>query len=306
VIEIIGQQRQRRLLAAKPTQSYLFVGPDGVGRRAVARWFSYGLNCERGFPPCGECASCRLKEHPDYLEIAPKTATKSGQLARRPQIRLEQIAPREGSDELSLLEWMQTAPRYKAKVAVIDSAHLLGEQAANALLKLLEEPPSYGYVILIAPVREAVLPTLASRSLTISFGPAPIDELRLITNDEAALGYSEGAVGRLLKALADPAGLREAESAAADWLAALDDPPALLAETRRLEQLSAAAFDPWVFVSRRLQSWPAAYRRAALAELLRLREELSAYVSAELAYMRLALAMRRIYAEMRAGSPVSR
>jgi len=306
VIEIIGHERQRRLLAAKPAQSYLFVGPEGVGRRAVARWFAYGLNCERGFPPCGECASCRLQKHPDYLEIKPRTETKSGQAARRPQIHLEQIAPREGAKEQSLLEWIQTAPRFKAKVAVIDSAHLLGEQAANALLKLLEEPPSYAYIILIAPVREAVLPTLASRSLTIGFGPAPIDELRRITSDEAALGYSEGAVGRLLKAQADPAGLREAENAAADWMAALDDPAALLAETRRLEGLSEGAFDPWVFVARQLENWPASYRRAALDELLRLREELNAYVSAELAYTRLALAMRRIYAEMRAGSPVSR
>jgi len=306
VIEIIGHERQRRLLAAKPAQSYLFVGPEGVGRRAVARWFAYGLNCERGFPPCGECASCRLRQHPDYLEIKPEVRTKSGQVSRRPQIRLEQIAPREGSEGKSLIEWMQTAPRFKAKVAVVDSAHLLGEQAANALLKLLEEPPSYGHVILIAPVREAVLPTLASRSLTIGFGPAPIDELRRITSDEAALGYSEGAVGRLRAALANPAGLREAESAAKDWLASLDDPAALLVATRRLEELAGGDFDPWVFVARGLETWPAAYRRAALAELARLREELSAYVSAELAYTRLALAMRRIYAEMRSGSPVSR
>jgi len=306
VIEIIGHERQRRLLAARPAQSYLFVGPEGVGRRAVARWFAHGLNCERGFPPCGECASCRLAEHPDYLEIKPETKTKGGQEARRPQIRLEQIAPREGSEGQSLIEWMQTAPRFKAKVAVVDSAHLLGEQAANALLKLLEEPPSYGYIILIAPVREAVLPTLASRSLTVTFGPAPLQELRRLTDDEAALGYSEGAVGRLLAALANPAGLREAESAAADWLASLDDPAALLAATRRLEELAGSDFDPWVFVARGLETWPAAYRRAALAELARLREELSAYVSADLAYTRLALAMRRIYAEMRSGSPVSR
>ncbi len=306
MIEIIGHERQRKLLAARPAQSFLFVGPEGVGRRAVARWFAYGLNCERGFPPCGECASCRLNEHPDYLEISPRTKTKTGQAARRPQIHLDQIAPREGAEEPSLIEWMQTAPRFRAKVAVIDSAHLLGEQAANALLKLLEEPPSYAYLILIAPVREAVLPTLASRSLTVSFGPASEEELRRITSDEAALGYSEGAVGRLLRALADPAGLAEVASAARDWLAALEDPARLLAATRQLERLSGSGFDPWVFVARGLESWPPAYRRAALEEIARLREELSAYVSAELAYTRLALAMRRIYAEMRAGSPVSR
>jgi len=306
MVEVIGHERQRRLLAAKPAQSLLFTGPEGTGRRTVAKWFAYGLNCESGFPPCGVCDSCRLENHPDYLEIKPEKTTKSGQLARRPQIRLEQIAPRKNSGNQSLIEWIQTTPRFKAKVAVVDSAHLLGEQAANALLKLLEEPPSYAYIILIAPVREAVLPTLASRSLAIGFGPASAAELRRIANDEAVLEYSEGAVGRLLLAQADPAGLRESASAASSWLASLNEPAALLAASKRLQQLATGGFDPWVFVARQLESWPPQYRRAALNEIFRLREELSAYVSAELAYTRLALAMRRIYAEMRAGSPVSR
>ncbi len=306
--EVVGHERQRRLLAARPAQSLLFVGPEGVGRKAVAQWFARGLNCERGFPPCGVCASCRLEPHPDVRVVAPRLATKSGRAARRPQIHLEQIAPREGSDEESLLEWLQTNPRFQAKVAIVDDAHRLGEAAANALLKVLEEPPSYAYVVLIAPSREAVLPTLASRSLTIGFGPLPAEQLRALSDDEAALGYSEGAVGRLMAALADPAGLAEAEVAARDWLDALasGDPAALLVATERLRERAEGPFDPWTFVARDLATWPAASRRAALEALATLREDLEAYVSAELAYTRFAFAMRRIYAELRSGSPPPR
>jgi len=306
VLELLGHERQRKLLAARPAQSLLFVGPQGVGRKAVAEWFARGLNCQRGFPPCGECESCRLQDHPDFRLIEPMRFTKAGQLARRPQIRLEQIAPRAGSAEMSLLEWLQTSPRYRAKVAVIDSAHLLGEQAGNALLKLLEEPPSYAYIVLIAPSREALLPTLASRSMTLNFGPLSRRELSTLSNDEVALGYSEGAVGRLRLALSDPAGLREAEAAAREWLSALASPAQLLRLTARLRQLAQGKFDPWTFVQAGLTAWPAEYRSAAYAAFMQLQDDLSAYVSPELAYTRLALAMRRIYAEMRAGSPVSR
>ena len=305
--EVIGHERQRRFLARKPAQSLLFVGPEGVGRRTVAHWFAYGLNCERGFPPCGRCASCRMEHHPDLFEVRPRTLTKTGQTARKPQIHLDQIAPREGAEETSLLEWLQTAPRFRAKVGVVDGAHLLGEAAGNALLKMLEEPPEHAYLVLIAPSREAVLPTLASRSLTVGFGPLPEDELRRLTGDEAALRYSEGAVGRLKAALANPAGLAEAESAAQDWLRALaEDPATLLAQTEVLRRLAERPFDPWVFVSRALGDWPPEARRKALEALLAAREELEAYVAADLVYARLALTLRRLYAELRSGSTVSR
>ncbi|HHO57951.1 MAG TPA: hypothetical protein ENJ85_02145 [Oceanithermus profundus] len=307
MIQVIGHERQRRFLARQPAQSLLFVGPEGVGRRTVAHWFAYGLNCERGFPPCGVCASCRTGHHPDLFEVAPRTLTKTGQTARRPQIHLDQIAPRAGSDEESLLEWLQTAPRYRAKVGVVDSAHLLGEAAGNALLKMLEEPPAHAYLILIAPSREAVLPTLASRSLTVGFGPLPEEELRALTDDEAALRYSEGAVGRLKAALADPAGLAEAASAAEAWIRALaGEPSELLAQTEVLRRLAEGPFDPWVFVARALEPWPPAARRRALEALLEAREALEAYVAADLVYTRLALTLRRLYAELRSGSTVSR
>lgn len=182
-MQILGHERILELLPRLQAQAFLFTGPESVGRRQVARWFTAGLNCEKGFPPCGQCASCRPEAHPDYLEIAPEYETKTGRKARAPQIRLEQIAPRDGTETQSLLDWIVTYPRFKSKVAVIDGAHFLGEAAANALLKVLEEPPSFARIILIAPSRELVLPTLVSRSLEVSFAPVPQALLQTLTTD---------------------------------------------------------------------------------------------------------------------------
>ena len=188
-MQILGHQRILELLPRLKAQTFLFTGPEGVGRRTVARWLASGLNCELGFPPCGRCSACRLEPHPDYLEIAPQSETKSGKKARLPQIRLEQIAPREG-EEPNLLDWMATYPRFKAKVAVIDGAHWLGEPAANALLKVLEEPPAYAHLVLIAPSHELVLPTLKSRCLEVSFAPLPQATLQAPCSDPEVLAFA--------------------------------------------------------------------------------------------------------------------
>ncbi len=203
-MEIFGHTSILQLLPKLSAQSFLFTGAEGLGRRAVAKWFARGLNCANGFPPCGVCSSCRLEQHPDYFEIAPDDKTKEGKKARNPHIRLEQIAPRDDSDDESLLSWLQTYPRFKHKIAVIDSAHLLGESAANALLKALEEPPKYAKIILVAPSREVVLPTLVSRSLEVSFSPLPKAEMAKITSNPEILDFAEGSVGKAKWALENP------------------------------------------------------------------------------------------------------
>ncbi|WP_234553568.1 DNA polymerase III subunit delta' [Thermus caliditerrae] len=181
---IIGHEAVLELLPRLSAATLLFSGPEGVGRRTVARWYALGLN--RGFPPPP------LAEHPDVLEIGPQGKGLRGEK----EVRLEEVEP--------LFAFFATHPRERVKVAILDSAHLLTETAANALLKLLEEPPSYGRIVLVAPSRDTLLPTLASRALEVSFGPVPEEKLRLLTQDEALLAYAAGAPGRLKRALADP------------------------------------------------------------------------------------------------------
>ena len=185
---IIGHEAVLELLPRLGASTLLFSGPEGVGRRRVARWYAWGLN--RGFPPPA------LGEHPDLLEIGPPERGLKG----RVEIRLEEVEP--------LFEWFATHPRERVKVAILDSAHLLTEAAANALLKLLEEPPSYGRIVLIAPSRATLLPTLASRALEVAFAPVPEERLYPLTQDPELLAYAGGAPGRLLRALADPTAFR--------------------------------------------------------------------------------------------------
>ncbi len=288
-MRILGHQRILELLPRLQAQTFLFTGPEGVGRRTVARWFAAGLNCEQGFPPCGRCASCRLEPHSDYLEIAPEQQTKTGRRARVPQIRLEQIAPREGSEEQSLLDWIVTYPRFKAKVAVINGAHWLGEAAANALLKVLEEPPAFARLILVAPSRELVLPTLVSRSLEVGFAPLPQTELQILSSDPEVLAFAQGSVGKARWALEHPAEFARLSGRAQGFLEALQAGPS---QTLEALKLLCEIEDALPYLGRRLgqhfRPESPAYKEA-LEALSRAQDALSAYVSEDLVHTWLAL-----------------
>jgi len=278
---ILGHEHILKLLPSLKGQSLLFTGPEGVGRRSVARWYAYGLNCARGFPGCGECASCRLEAHTDYLEIAPEVETKTGRKARNPQIRLEQIAPREDGGE-NLLEWLSTYPRFRAKVAVIDGAHLLNEPAANALLKVLEEPPAYARLILIAPSRELVLPTLASRSLELAFGPLPEELLRGLTPDPEILAYAEGSVGRVRWALENPERFNQLVGRVQGVLQGLEKGPAQTLEALGPLLDSEGGLNYLALKLARALPPEDPRRAEVLLSFQRAQEALSAYVSEEL------------------------
>jgi DNA polymerase-3 subunit delta' len=266
----------------------------------VARWFAAGLNCEQGFPPCGRCVSCRQEPHPDYLEIAPQGETKTGKKARAPQIRLEQIAPREGSEEPSLLEWMATYPRFRAKVAVIDGAHHLGEPAANALLKLLEEPPAFARLVLIAPGRELVLPTLVSRSLEVGFAPLSEALLHPLSTDPEVLAYAQGAPGKVYWALTNPAEFAKLTGRAQGVLEALQAGPTQTLEALKLlsEVDDALPYLGHLLGQGRVES--PAYKEV-LEALSRAQDALSAYVGEDLVQTWLALRLYKAFPALCAG-----
>lgn len=133
-----------------------------------------------------------------------------------------------------MLDWITTYPRFRSKVAVVDGAHFLGEAAANALLKVLEEPPSFARIILIAPSREAGAAHPGKPEPRIGFAPVPEALLQQLTSDPEVLAYAQGAPGRVRWALEHPAEFNRLVSRTQGLLEAVQAGPAQTLEALKL------------------------------------------------------------------------
>lgn len=156
------------LRSGRPAHAYLFVGPRGVGRRTAAVAFAQALLCSRaGDDACGTCPSCRKVEagaHPDLRVVAPVGRTEGG---------MERRAV--GIDQVRELQHDAAFPPYESrwKVFVVEDADAMRAEAANSLLKVLEEPPPGVVLVLIADSETALLPTLVSRAQVVRFTFVP-------------------------------------------------------------------------------------------------------------------------------------
>lgn len=150
----------------------LIAGPAGAGKSELAQAIAQRLLCERASgqqEACGECDACRwfaAGNHPDYrfvapgsdeLDDAPGEGEEAAEPGKRPtQIRVEQIR--------ALADFANIgAVRAGARVVVIDPAEAMNHHTANALLKLLEEPPSRVQFVLVSDAPRRLLPTILSR-----------------------------------------------------------------------------------------------------------------------------------------------
>jgi DNA polymerase III subunit delta' len=155
--------------------AYLFVGPAGVGKQTFARELAKALLCETAtdrLGACDRCGSCALADagtHPDLV------------LAARPEDKVELpiAVVRELIEHLSL-----KPARGGRKVAILDNADDLNEEAANAFLKTLEEPPTGSVLILVGGTSpDGQLQTILSRCQTITFPPLKNDTLRQLLSE---------------------------------------------------------------------------------------------------------------------------
>lgn len=160
--EVVGQAAaikilQNSLKEKRRGLSYLFHGPSGLGKAFVARQFAKGLNCQRqGEDCCDACAPCLKAERLEYPDLYWLDLEDSG------SIKIEQIRFLQGVINLKPFEG-------RVKVFVINNCQGLTEEAANCLLKVIEEPPLDSVIILITANPRSLLPTITSRCQKIKF-----------------------------------------------------------------------------------------------------------------------------------------
>lgn len=293
--------------ATASARTLLFAGPAHVGRRLTARWLAAYLNCastDEATRPCGACESCLLLRqgvHPDFKLIEPALTTGSGRSKRRTEIRIDQLVRRERGEDEPLGPWLLTRPRYRARLGVIDSADSMNAAAANSFLKMLEEPPAWSFIVLIAPGPDALLPTVASRCSVLRFAAVDVGTAGAAApaglEDHPAVRL--GQPGALLRASNElPAALASRE-AASDFLEALrGDLLSALSGAEKLAkglsdaQLAGVEPDPLGWLRELLRDRPVKAYAASLQSLERCEQALEAYGSAPLALSVLALELR--------------
>jgi DNA polymerase III subunit delta' len=198
--DILGHEKPLNIINAYMERScfcggYIFSGPEGIGKKTVAKIIAQKLNCAaQAEKPCGSCSSCLKMEkmqHPD-LHIIESDAS---------QIKIEHIRSLQREASFRPYEGV-------LKVFVIDDAHRLNPEAANSLLKILEEPPGVSLIILITHKPQNIFKTILSRCKVIRFYPLAIAVLEdvLIKNyfverffAHFLASYAEGRLGLAMR-----------------------------------------------------------------------------------------------------------
>ena len=158
--ERIKENLRRSFARGRVPHFFLICGPEGSGRHTLTRLLAAAMMCEGEDQPCGHCEGCRKVLsgiHPDFITVDdPEKKTVPVDLIRQARSDMF-IRPNEG----------------KRKIYLLPRAQDMQEPSQNALLKILEEPPSYGAFILITDNAEKLLPTIRSRCTELHLLPLP-------------------------------------------------------------------------------------------------------------------------------------
>lgn len=189
--DVVGQDALTTTLrntvkSGKLAHAYLFCGPRGVGKTTCARIFAKAINCEHptdNGEACGTCESCKAFEEGRSFNIFELDA-----------------ASNNGVDQIKqLMEQTRIPPQVgRYKVFIIDEVHMLSQQAFNAFLKTLEEPPAHVIFILATTEKHKILPTILSRCQIYDFERMSvahiIQQLKMVAEREK-ISYEEEALG---------------------------------------------------------------------------------------------------------------
>jgi DNA polymerase-3 subunit delta' len=170
------------------SHAYIFEGIEGIGKLTLAKNFARILLClEKSTEACGKCESCKIIDnHPDFQIIDSEKGS----------IKVDQIR------QLGLSIALKPIASER-KVYIINNAENMTEEAQNALLKVLEEPPTYATIIIITSNKEKLLKTIKSRCSTLRFNGLSQDDINKYFNNESInehiLKYARGSIGKIIE-----------------------------------------------------------------------------------------------------------
>ncbi len=188
------QSLQNAIMLGKVSHAYIFNGEDGSGKKTLADAFAMTLQCEKGAKEaCMECHSCKqalTRNQPDIIYLQPE---------KENRITVDDIRTQINAD----VAVKPYSSRYK--IYIINHAERMREEAQNAILKTIEEPPEYVIIILLTTNSQTFLPTIRSRCITIEVRPVAdeivkdylINSLSL-SEDQANIctAFAQGNVGK--------------------------------------------------------------------------------------------------------------
>lgn len=203
---IVGQDEAVRTLATglkkgRLAHAYLFAGPARTGKMTLALNLAQGVNCLGAEPPCGECAACRRIKEGKYtdVQVVRRLEDEGGRV--KADISIDQIREVERQANLKAYEGQH-------RVFIIDEAEAMTTEAANCLLKTLEEPPPQVFLLLLTARDRRLLPTIVSRCRRVETKLLPLSlveralQERWGVDPEKALVLARLSAGRLGWAIA--------------------------------------------------------------------------------------------------------
>lgn len=196
--------------------SLIFAGASGVGKKQFALELAKALSCRspQNFEACDQCAACLRAAKFAFPAVDKKDDFERVIFSEHPDVGM--VVPYKNGILIEAIRELETEANFRpfeadARFFIIDDAEKLSsakDNAANALLKTLEEPPPTSYIFLITARPEALLPTILSRCQTLRFAPVPAKEIethllstKKFSPDDAELiaGLSDGSIGRALE-----------------------------------------------------------------------------------------------------------
>lgn len=231
--DIIGHDKTVELLknlfsGDRTLNTYLFAGPEGVGKKFCAKELAKYVNCkEERDDACGKCPSCEKIErgiHPDVEIIATEDDAGRKEVLReyramQGNVKPDGKSPAGENIKIEQIREFQKNSFYRPfqgryRVLIVDGAEMMTEEAANCMLKILEEPPEYLIIILVTSKPHSMLPTILSRCSRINFKSlnekaiTGILRKRISENENmigALVSVSGGSVGKALEFYANGA-----------------------------------------------------------------------------------------------------